>query len=245
MMKITFLGTGDSFGSGGRQPISILVRSHNFGLLLDCGPGFLPMMKRLDLSPSDVDAVLISHHHGDHFSGVPFLLLEYQYRTQRRRPLTVAGPPATRDKVLELTRLLFPGLGSKPRSYELIFRELEHHRPERLDSVEITPFRVRHFPDGVAFGFRIRAEGRTLVYSGDTEWTDEIARQSEGADLLICECSTIGEKLEHHMSYEELSLKRDQITARRVLLVHAGNDVLARRSELVFELASDGQEVRL
>jgi ribonuclease BN (tRNA processing enzyme) len=203
------------------------------------------MMKRLDYSPSEIDAVFISHHHGDHFSGLPFLLLEYQYQTPRQRPLTVAGPPTTRDKVMELTHLLFPGLRSKPRSYELDFREIEHHRTERLDSIEVTPFRVKHFPDGIAYGFRVSADGRTLVYSGDTEWTDELARQSEDADLLICECSTFSEKVDFHMSHEELVLKRDDIKARRVLLVHAGNDVLARRSELVFELAEDGQEVQL
>lgn len=244
-MNITFLGTGDSFGSGGRHPISILVTGESFSLLLDCGPGFLPMMKRLGYSPSEIDAVLISHHHGDHFSGVPFLILEYQYKTSRQRPLTVAGPSTTPEKIMELTHLLFPGLDSKQRTYELDFREMEHLKAERLDAVEFTPFKVKHFPDGIAFGFRVSAEGRTLVYSGDTEWTNELQRQSEGADLLICECSTFSQKVDFHMSHEELVLKRDDIKAQKVLLVHAGDDVLARRSELAFELAEDGQELQL
>jgi ribonuclease BN (tRNA processing enzyme) len=244
-MRITFLGTGDSFGSGGRHPISILVRANGFSLLLDCGPGFLPAMKQIGYSPSEIDAVFISHHHGDHFAGVPFLLLEYQYRTSRERPLTVAGPPATGEKIIELTHLLFPGLGSKERRYELSFMEIEHRRSEKLGTIEVTPFRVSHFPEGVAFGFRVNAEGRTLVYSGDTAWTDELAQQSKDADLLVCECSTFSNKVDFHMSHDELLLKREDIKARRVLLIHAGDDVLARRSDLAFDLAEDGQEVQL
>ena len=244
-MKITFLGTGDAFGSGGRHSLSILVQSGGFGVLLDCGAATLPTLKQLGLPPQSVDCILISHHHGDHFGGVPFLLLEYQYGAPRQRPLSVIGPPGTGQKMARLTELLFPGLKAKSPGYELTYIDMDGEGCRQFGPVEVLPFRVQHFPEGIAFGYRLRAESRTVVYSGDTEWTDELGRQSLEADLFICECSTLERKIPYHMSHKELASHREQIGAQRTLLVHAGDDVLARRSDLIFELADEGQEIRL
>jgi ribonuclease BN (tRNA processing enzyme) len=244
-VNVLFLGTGDAFGTGGRNPISILVEAEDTGVLLDCGPSALRMLKQLGRSAAGIDLVFISHHHGDHFSGLPFLLLEFQ-RASRRRPLTVVGPPGTRPIVEQLTSLLFPGLAERPAGYELAFREIEPGETVDWGSLRATAFRVAHFPRGIALGYRLRFHDRTVVYSGDTEWTEELGRQSQGADLFICECSSFTEKIEYHMSYRELEAHRDAIGARRTLLLHVGDDVLRRRAELVgFELADDGQEVRL
>ncbi len=243
-MEVTFLGTGDAFGNGGRHASSILIRGDNFGLLLDCGASILPNMKHLGISPDSVDAVLISHHHGDHVCGVPFLLLEYQYASPNRGPLTIAGPPGTEGIVTRLTALLFPGLDAKPRPYDVVFRELPTETT-RLGPAKVTPFQVRHFPDAVAYGFRLELDGKTVVYSGDTEWTEELARYSDGADLFICECTTFDSKVEFHMSHTDLLGHRDRIRSNRTILVHAGADVLARRDELAFELAEDGQVTHL
>ncbi|HEX9723818.1 MAG TPA: MBL fold metallo-hydrolase [Vicinamibacteria bacterium] len=244
-VNVLFLGTGNAFGSGGRNPISILVQAEDTGVLLDCGPSALRMLKQLGRSPAGIDLVFISHHHGDHFSGLPFLLLEFQ-RESRRRPFTVIGPPGTRPIIEQLTSLLFPGLAEKPPGFELAYREIEPGKTVRFGPLRATAFKVAHFPRGIALGYRLRFHDRTVVYSGDTEWTEELGRQSQGADLLICECSSFEEKMEYHMSYRELEAHRDEIGARRTLLLHVGDDVLRRRSEVVgFELADDGQEVSL
>ena len=100
-------------------------------------------------------------------------------------------------------------------------------------------------PDDIAYGFRLCLDGRTIVFSGDTAWTDELARQTVGADLLICECSSFEPETEFHMSHRELLGHREQIHAKRVILTHANEDVIGRRSELAFELADDGQELEL
>ena len=244
-VEVVFLGTGNAFGSGGRNAVSVLVQTEALGVLLDCGPSALPMMKRLGRLPSRIDLIFLSHHHGDHFSGLPFFLLEFQYLQVRDRPLTVVGPPGTQQTMERLCSLLFPGLDSKPRRFSLTYREMNPGETDRWGSLAATAFPVRHFPRGIAFGYRLSVQGRTVVYSGDTEWTEELARQTQGADLFICECSTFEEKIEYHMSYRELEDHRQEIGARRTLLLHAGDDVLNRRSQLGFELAEDGQEVSL
>jgi ribonuclease BN (tRNA processing enzyme) len=202
-------------------------------------------MKNNGYPVTEIDAVFISHLHGDHFGGVPFLLLEYQYRSPREQPLTVAGPPGTGNKVKDLTRILFPGLSEKPRSYDLCFKDLQVGPTESLGSVALTAFEVKHFPDGDAYGFRLCMEGRVVVFTGDTAWVDELSRQSEDADLLICECSSFEPETEFHMSYRDLESRRDRLAAKRVILIHADEQVIRRRSELAFELADDGQEIEL
>ena len=244
-MDILFLGTGNAFGSGGRNPVAVLVRAERMGLLLDCGPSSLRMLKQLGRSAAEIDLVFISHHHGDHFSGFPFLLLEFQ-RENRQRPVTVVGPPGTRSLLERLTAILFPGLAEKKLGCELTYQEIHPGETIECGDLRATGFKVAHFPRGIALGYRLELEGYVLVYSGDTEWTEELGRQTQGADLFICECSSFEEKMDYHMSYRELESHREDIGARRTMLLHLGGDVLRRRSELVgFEVADDGQEVRL
>lgn len=245
-VRVVFLGTGNAFGSGGRNQASIMVESEETVALLDCGPSTLRMLKELGRPAEPIDFVFISHHHGDHFSGLPFLLLELQHGGPRRRPLTVIGPPGTQEIVEQLVALLFPGLAEKPLGFALIYCEIRPGRTEQWGSLQATAFQVAHFPRGIALGYRLHLHDRVIVYSGDTEWTDELAHQSQGADLFICECSSFDDKIDHHMSYRVLASHRAAIGARRTLLVHAGDDVLRQRGELRgFELADDGQEVRL
>ena len=148
-MRVLFLGTGNAFGSGGRNPISILVQSEEMGMLLDCGPSALRMMKLLDESPASIDLVFISHHHGDHFSGVPFLLLEFQYQQTRDRELTIVGPDGTEKKIAQAVSLLFPGLEAKPRNFDLDLSRDEGRRNRSVgqpgrDGVSGTPFPARY-----------------------------------------------------------------------------------------------------
>ncbi len=114
-----------------------------------------------------------------------------------------------------------------------------------LSGLELLAFPVEHYSRGTAFGYRVTAEGKTIVFSGDTAWTDILVEQTKGADLFICECSSFETPLEKHMSHRDLERNRDRLGARRTLLVHAGEDVLARQGELVFELAHDGMRLEI
>lgn len=222
--------------------MAILLRTDNFGVLLDCGPTTLVALKKLGLSPADVDVILLSHHHGDHFGGVPFLTLHECYQGARDKPLRVLGPAGTSDKVAETARLFFPGM--EP-SFSLEYRDLAADEVFEIDSLTGTAFEVDHYSRGVAFGYRVELSGKTVTFSGDTAWTDVLTAQSTDADLFICECSSFDTPLDKHMSHHDLATHHARLTAKRTLLVHAGDDVLARESELVFELAHDGMEVVL
>ncbi len=89
--------------------MAILLLADGLGVLLDCGPTTLVALKKLGLSPSDIDVILLSHHHGDHFAGVPFLVLHECYQGSRTKPLVVYGPDGTREKLTQGLESLFQG----------------------------------------------------------------------------------------------------------------------------------------
>jgi ribonuclease BN (tRNA processing enzyme) len=91
-MRLTIIGCGDAFGAGGRLQTSFHVRSRASTFLIDCGVTSLIGMRRLGFQPNEIDTVFVSHLHGDHFGGLPWLLVDALYVSNRNRPLIVTGP---------------------------------------------------------------------------------------------------------------------------------------------------------
>lgn len=77
--RARFLGSGDAFGSGGRFQACLMLSGAGENVLLDCGATSLTAIKGSSVDPSSIGAVLISHFHGDHFGGLPFLILDGQF----------------------------------------------------------------------------------------------------------------------------------------------------------------------
>src|SRR4051812_49034518 len=78
-MQLQFVGCGDALGCGGRFNTCFHVSGETVNFLIDCGASSLPALKRLAIARDDIDLILITHFHGDHFAGVPFLLLDAQF----------------------------------------------------------------------------------------------------------------------------------------------------------------------
>jgi ribonuclease BN (tRNA processing enzyme) len=149
-------------------------------------------MKSLGVDTARLDLVLLSHLHGDHVAGLPFLLHDYQHATARRSPLLVAGPRGVRRKVEAIYRALFPSSGLRPRRFRVDYRVLKAglpFRPPAARNARIVPFHVLHGASRSSFGYILEVLGRRLVYSGDTGWFEGLARAARGADLFLGECT--------------------------------------------------------
>lgn len=244
-VQVLFLGSGDAFSAGGRHQAGYLVTGSGTSILLDCGTTTLASLKRDGVPADRIDTILISHLHGDHFAGLPFLFLEYTYVEPRRRPLRIAGPPGTGDRVHELFRAMYSDAGSRPLPFELDFIELQPGTLIQAGPAVVDPFRVPHQETGLSLGLGVTLDGRRIVYSGDTGWTEDLISRSEGADLFICECSFFETRMDSHLDYPRIAENRHRFAAKRVILTHLGGEVLARRSKIHIELAHDGLRVDL
>jgi ribonuclease BN (tRNA processing enzyme) len=243
-MRVRFLGTGDAFGSGGRLQTCILMESRGFRCLIDCGASSLIALKRAAVDPNDVDTILISHLHGDHFGGIPFLILDGQF-SRRSRRLLVAGPPGLADRVTQAMEVFFPGSSQVPRKFETDFLELTEATPTAVGPLRVTPYEVVHACDAPPYALRVELEGQTVVYSGDTEWTDRLIPAVAGADLFISEAYFYDKPIRFHLDYATLARHRSQLECKRLIVTHMGADMLARVADLPVEAAHDGLEVSL
>lgn len=242
---VSFLGAGDAFSPAGRHQASYLVRGDETSFLLDCGATTLASLKRDGVDTASIDTILISHLHGDHFSGLPFLFLDYTYENPRRRPLRVAGPPGTEARVRELFHAMYREASQSPPSFALEFCEMVPEKTVELGPLIVEPFRVPHQEKEVSLGMRVRIGRRTILYSGDTGWTDELVTRSCDTDLFICECCFFETRVPFHLDYPRIAENRGRFGADRLVLTHLGREVLARRHELEIELAGDGLTIEI
>jgi ribonuclease BN (tRNA processing enzyme) len=212
--------------------------------MLECGPSVLAAMKGAGLDPSAPDVILISHLHGDHFGGIPFLYLEYMFRTTRKRPLVIAGPATMAERVDELYRALYKDIARcKPLCFEVRFVELEPDVPVELGGACVEPFLVPHSAEPYSLGYRVTAGGGSLLFSGDSAWTDEFIERSRDVDLFLCECCSMTPQSNLHTSYEEILAHRAALGCKQLLLTHLGSDV--RAAALGEQRAHDGLVVEI
>ena len=246
-VNLTFLGTGDAFASHGRFQSGYLIEADGHHILMEAGPTVLCAMKRMNVAPGDIDIILISHLHGDHFGGLPFLILEYLWETPRRKPLKIAGPVHLEERTWRLFNTMFPfSSGDVERvRRELKFVELQPAHKARFDGIEVESLRVPHMKRDLCLALKVIVGGKTIVFSGDTGWVDELIGFAAGADLFLCECTYFDNPLGVHLSYPLLESKRQSFDVKRMMLTHIGREVLERASQLTMELASDGMKVEV
>lgn len=244
-MQLRFVGCGDALGSGGRFNTCFHVTGASVNFLIDCGASSLPALKRLGVARDDIDLILITHFHGDHFAGLPFLLLDAQF-TRRSRPLVIAGPQGIETKLAALREALFEHSSKTPQRFNLSVIALEPEQSRTFGSVKVTPYPVVHGESGGPFlAYRIEAEGRVIAYSADTEWTDTLIPAARGADLFIAEAYYYDRIVKNHLSLKTLEAHLPEINARRLVLTHMSDDMLGRVGELPYTTAHDGMVVEL
>jgi ribonuclease BN (tRNA processing enzyme) len=238
-LRLRFLGSGDAFGSGGRFQTSLYLEGPGGRVLLDCGATALVAMKRADIDPASVGWILLTHLHGDHFGGVPFLVLDGQF-SRRERPLVVAGPPGTPERVTAALEVLFPGSSRVTRRFATDVVELASGRATPIGPLTVTAFPVEHASGAPSYALRVGWAGKVVTYSGDTEWCEALVDAARGADLFVCEAYTFERRIRYHLDHATLAENLGRIEARRVILTHLGPEMLARRGEAAAECADDG-----
>ena len=243
-VSVTFAGCGDAFGSGGRFQACIHLRPDGAPpVLLECGATSLTALKRCGLDPGEVAAVFVSHLHGDHFGGLPFLVLDGQF-AGRVDPLTVVGPPGTAARLHAAMECLFPGSAVVRRRFAVQVTELAPGSTVRAAGVEAAAWAAEHPSGAPALCLRLRLAGKVIGYTGDTAWTSSIAQVAAGADLLIAEAYYRDKPVPHHLRLADLQARQAELASRRIILTHLSADMLAAEDH-GYQTASDGLILRL
>ncbi|SDT16330.1 MBL fold metallo-hydrolase [Bradyrhizobium canariense] len=244
-MQLRFIGCGDAFGSGGRNNTCFHVTGDRVNFLIDCGASSLPALKRHDISRDEIDLVLITHFHGDHFAGLPFLLLDAQF-SRRTRPLVIAGPEGIETKLPQVMEALFENSSRTKQKFDLSVVTLRPEETREFGAVKVTPYPVVHGDSGGPFlAYRIEAEGRVIAYSADTEWTETLIPLAREADLFIAEAYYYDRIVKNHLSLATLESHLAEIRPKRLILTHMSDDMLRRLDSLSYTAASDGMVVEL
>ena len=245
-MKLTVVGCGDAFGSGGRLQTAYQVDWAGGRFLIDCGATILIGLNRLALDPNAITTIFISHLHGDHFAGLVWWLIHAQHVGKRTSPLSVVGPPGVAGRFVSAAEALYPGSSNLPRRYELSFVELIGETPLEVGGVRVTGFAVNHPSGAPSYALRFDLGGKVIAFSGDSEWVENLVAAGRNADLYIMECYDFDGAPRFHMSWSKIAAELDRIGAKRVLLTHMGDAMLARRDDICdprVVLAQDGLSV--
>ena len=244
-VTVRFVGCGDSFGSGGRFQTCILVDGPRCRFAVDFGASSLIALAQQGIEHNSIDAVLLTHLHGDHAAGVPFLLLDAMLGARRTRPLTIAGPRELRPRMDAIREALFPGSHAMAPKFPLDWIEMEPGRTHPVLDLLVTPEPARHTRETNPTALRIEVGGKVIAYTGDTEWTADVARAARDADLLIAESYFYDKPVRWHLNYPDIVAHARGAGARRLILTHMSREMLARAADVPEECAWDGMVVTL
>ena len=137
MSEAVFIGTSDAFGAGGRRQSAILYRAPAGAVLIDCGSTTGGGLNDLGIARDEIDSIVVSHFHADHFGGIPLLLLAALYEDERRHPIRIAGPPGIEQRVLTLADAMGHSFDDRAWTFPILFEELPAGRRGELGPVSL------------------------------------------------------------------------------------------------------------
>jgi ribonuclease Z len=193
-LKVTLLGTGYPRPVMERFGPSILIEAGKEKLLFDCGRGVTQRLYQLKVPFGEVTALYLTHLHSDHIVGIPDVYLT-GWLLGRTTPLRVWGPAGTAKMMSHLEQAYqfdihtrrdvdekLPGQGAV-----VVAKDIEQGVVYQNNDLRVTAFAVDHSPVKPAFGYRVDYAGHSVVLSGDTRYSENLIRFSQGTDLLIHE----------------------------------------------------------
>lgn len=244
-LKITFVGSGDAFGSGGRFNTCILVEAPDICFAIDFGASSLIALNALGIPHNKINLILLTHLHGDHCGGVSALLLDAMLGAKRETSLTIAGPCETTARLPQIQEVLFPGSLAMTPKFEVKTIDMEVMTPYEISGLGITTYPAIHTEATNPTSMRVEVADKVIAYTGDSAWTEHMPELARGADLLISECYFFKKRVPYHMNYPDLYDHRDELQAKRVVLTHLGPEMLQHRDEIPEECAYDGLVIEL
>ena len=221
-LDLHFIGTGNAFAPGGLCWNGFVA---NGTFLFEAPPQALQSLNKLGVDPNGIEAVVLSHHHGDHFLGLPFLLLHWKHMG-RRTPVTIVGPPETEQITRAICAQVFPG--DLESGYALEWRTATPGEPITIGGLTLESVPVKHDSRLTqSLGYHCNLEGRQFAYTGDSSMCDGVLELARRSEVLISECASREQRIPVHMNLvDDMPRLRAALpTDSTLLLTHVNTDV--------------------
>lgn len=187
MITLTILGSGTNVHPT-RAAAGYLVQTDQL-MLFDFGPRTLMNLIKSGVDRHRISHICFSHFHADHFSDfITFFfdaIIHCKYEGGKRPPLTLIGPRGTK-RLLRGILTTFPSFDSPP--FPVVIKEMAD-RSITIGRTTITARTMTHVPDLHCVGYRIEYRGKSIAYSGDTQFCANLVRLCEDVDLAVLDCS--------------------------------------------------------
>ncbi len=244
-VTVTFAGSGDAFGAGGRFNTCILIDAPEQRVAIDFGASSLIALNQLGIDHATIDTVVLTHLHGDHCGGIPFLLMDGMLGAKRTKPLTIAGPTGTEAHLGDVCEALFPGMHVMSPKFDLTYVEMPVMQTAEIGPVSVILYPAMHTGTTNPTSVRVKVGGKVVSYTGDSEWTPHMPDLARDADLFVCECYFYGRSVPHHMSYPDLQEHKHELNAKRTVLTHFSREMIPHQDDIPEETAFDGKVIEL
>ena len=221
-MSVTILGSGTCVPSLRRSSCSILMKIRDKFLLFDSGAGTMRKLLEISVEIFDVSCVFYSHFHPDHTAElVPFLFAnKYPDGSRRKIPLTLMAGKGFAKFYDDLKKVYGHWIELAPDLLTIGEFDNTSYDMRMFDDFKVESLPVEHNPESIAF--RITSSGGTsMVYSGDTDFSENLVTLSKDADLLICESALPDElKVKGHLTPSLAGEIADRANVRKLVLTH-------------------------
>ena len=221
-IDVTILGSGTCVPSLQRSSCAVLMRTGGATLLFDSGPGTMRRLLEAQTNIFELDYIFYSHFHPDHSAELVPLIFATKYPDGNRRqsPLTIIGGHGLANFFAGLVAVY--GNWIELGDDRLKFLELDNQSGDfhKFNNFSIESAPVVHNPESIAY--RITSiEGTSAVYSGDTDYSENLIALSKDVDLLICESAMPDQmQVKGHMTPSMAGEIASRAGARKLVLTH-------------------------
>jgi ribonuclease BN (tRNA processing enzyme) len=203
-------------------------------MMVDFGPTALKKLNSLGHDHRDIEVICFTHLHGDHIGGFPFWVLDSTYNRVRTRRMRIVGPVGVEARLMQLLRVCFGDVADQARPFDLEFTELRPEEELQLDAWTIRGFAADHMdPPEVPLCLQIESSSSSSVsFSGDTQFCNGLFEAAKGADMLVCECSSMRPPAGKHCTWEEWTKNFHRLDCPRLVLTHLNEEMRASTATL-------------